>query len=434
MTMFLPLCSWVGHRQALGQFGTESNTLPGTGGGSAATFSELMRQVERNDMERMADASREQQSRMELLGVLHPETTDSIKEEYETAFVEFKNAIGRVWEVYLRHQVAIDAVGDKERLTQFSDAMQEAHRKMSEWREVMARAFESSPSLQPNLALFMEEMLYLDSTSDRFEGLLDIARSLMMNSPGLAPELLKGVGYTAYALNDYELAELAWSKLEAVGGLDNEVAFLLSTMDEQKEKWIRELGFREVDRVSDNNPRVLFKTSKGNLSLELFEDQAPEAVASFVYLVEQGFYNRKSLFRVIQHFCVQTGCERSDGTGNAGYAIAGEMGRDDARDIFRGSLVLLTGINEETGELNPDSGSSQFFFAMMPQPMLDRKMTVFGRVVEGEHVLGTFNKVDLTDEAQKKNRTVNPDLIYETEVLRKRERLYRPKPVIGRLP
>ena len=82
----------------------------------------------------------------------------------------------------------------------------------------------------------------------------------------------------------------------------------------------------------------------------------------------------------------------------------------------------------------PDSGSSQFLISMLSQPIFDGQMTVFGRVIEGLPVLGTFQRIDLTDEKERKDKSKKPDMIVEAKVLRKRNHPYIPEIVNGRLP
>jgi len=57
------------------------------------------------------------------------------------------------------------------------------------------------------------------------------------------------------------------------------------------------------------------KTSKGDINLRLFDDEAPITVASFLYLISQGFYNGITFHRVIDDFMVQGGCPLGRGTG-----------------------------------------------------------------------------------------------------------------------
>jgi cyclophilin family peptidyl-prolyl cis-trans isomerase len=85
--------------------------------------------------------------------------------------------------------------------------------------------------------------------------------------------------------------------------------------------WAEEQKIRQAEAKADNLPRVLLRTNKGDIELELFEDQAPNTVAHFISLVEKGFYTGLSFHRVLPGFMAQTGCPKGDGTGGPGYRI-----------------------------------------------------------------------------------------------------------------
>ena len=73
------------------------------------------------------------------------------------------------------------------------------------------------------------------------------------------------------------------------------------------------------------NKKAEFKTSKGDFTIELYNDQAPLTVGNFIKLVEQGFYNDVIFHRVIPNFMIQTGCPQGTGYGGPGYTIQDEF-------------------------------------------------------------------------------------------------------------
>ena len=162
-------------------------------------------------------------------------------------------------------------------------------------------------------------------------------------------------------------------------------------------------------------PRVELKTSKGDVVIELFEDEAPNTVANFIHLVEKGYYDGLKFHRVIDGFMAQGGCPKGTGTDGPGYSIACECQLKGARKHARGSLSMA--------HAGRDTGGSQFFITFSATPHLDGKHTVFGQVVEG------MNAID------KLNRTaagVQPDKIATAKVLRKRDHAYVPKTLPSR--
>lgn len=128
-------------------------------------------------------------------------------------------------------------------------------------------------------------------------------------------------------------------------------------------------------------------TDKGTMVLELFEADAPGTVANFVKLAQSGYYNGLTFHRVIPDFVVQGGCPRGDGTGGPGYSIPCELtGNNQYHD--RGVLSMA--------HAGRDTGGSQFFICHSRRNTahLDRKHTVFGKVVENIDVIDSIRQGD----------------------------------------
>lgn len=155
-------------------------------------------------------------------------------------------------------------------------------------------------------------------------------------------------------------------------------------------------------------PLVWLKTTRGDILLELFEDQAPNTVANFISLVEKGFYNGSAYHRVIPNFMAQGGMPGKNvgGIDGPGYTIDCECYRPDKRRHFAGTLSMA--------HAGKDTGGSQFFITHLPTAHLDGPQsfhTVFGRVVEGMDVVAAIQQ---------------GDSITTAEVVRKRNHLYQP--------
>lgn len=159
-------------------------------------------------------------------------------------------------------------------------------------------------------------------------------------------------------------------------------------------------------------PIVVLETSKGTVVLELFEDEAPNAVANFVYLVEKKFYDGLTFHRVIDNFMAQGGCPKGTGTGGPGYNIKCECYRADARKNLRGTICMA--------HAGRDTGGSQFFINYGHNRHLDGKHTVFGRVIKG------MEAVD------KLNARGPKDKIVKATVKQKRDHKYVPATIAGR--
>ena len=133
-------------------------------------------------------------------------------------------------------------------------------------------------------------------------------------------------------------------------------------------------------------PLIQMCTSRGDINLELYEDEAPNTVSNMIMLIEKGFYNGLIFHRVIDSFMIQGGCPEGIGTGGPGYYIADEFHSLRRHD---GPGVL------SMANAGPNTNGSQFFITHSAQPHLDKKHTVFGKVTEGQDIVNCIEKGDL---------------------------------------
>jgi len=130
--------------------------------------------------------------------------------------------------------------------------------------------------------------------------------------------------------------------------------------------------------------QVRLRTSKGIILLELKPNEAPGAVASFVTLINQKFYDNLYFHRVVPNFVAQGGDPRGDGNGSAPYNLRSEFG--DLR-YEEGSVGLASA--------GKDTESCQFFITYTPTPHLDGRYPIFAQVVGG---LDVVHKLDIGDQ------------------------------------
>jgi len=134
--------------------------------------------------------------------------------------------------------------------------------------------------------------------------------------------------------------------------------------------------YRQVVLRTRSRPEVLLSTARGDIRLRLDCPEAPLTCLNFLQLAGQGFFDGLTFHRVVPDFVVQGGDPRGDGWGGPGYTLRDEINR---LRYDRGALgMALSG---------PDTGGSQFFITLSPQPHLDGRYTVFGHVVAGGAVL-----------------------------------------------
>jgi len=131
--------------------------------------------------------------------------------------------------------------------------------------------------------------------------------------------------------------------------------------------------------------RATIVTARGNVELSLDAKAAPVTVNNFVFLARDHFYDGLRFHRVVPDFVVQTGDPAGDGSGGPGYTIA-----DEASPLRHDTGAL--GMAKSSA---PNSAGSQFYVTLSPQPSLDGRYTVFGRVLAGMEVVGAIAQGDV---------------------------------------
>jgi cyclophilin family peptidyl-prolyl cis-trans isomerase len=122
---------------------------------------------------------------------------------------------------------------------------------------------------------------------------------------------------------------------------------------------------------------AVMKTTEGDITLELFDEDAPKTVSNFKQLAGQGFYDGLIFHRVIPDFMIQGGCPEGTGTGGPGYTFEDEINQ---HKVVRGALAMANA--------GPNTNGSQFFIVTTEAaPWLDGKHTVFGEVTGGMDVI-----------------------------------------------
>ncbi len=128
------------------------------------------------------------------------------------------------------------------------------------------------------------------------------------------------------------------------------------------------------------NPVVTIEMENGNtIRLELYPEIAPNTVANFVNLCEEGFYDGLIFHRVIPGFMIQGGDPQGTGMGGPGYSIKGEF----AANGIANNLKHTRGVISMARSMRPDSAGSQFFIMHADAPHLDGQYAAFGKVTEG---------------------------------------------------
>lgn len=136
----------------------------------------------------------------------------------------------------------------------------------------------------------------------------------------------------------------------------------------------------EMTLNEEMNYKAVLRTNKGDITVDLFEDESPVTVNNFVFLAREGFYNGVIFHRVINDFMVQGGDPTGTGMGGPGYSFEDEI---NDKKLVAGSLAMANS--------GPNTNGSQFFIVTAAStPWLDGKHTNFGTVTEGMEVVRTI--------------------------------------------
>ncbi|MFZ4656418.1 MAG: peptidylprolyl isomerase [Caldilineaceae bacterium] len=133
------------------------------------------------------------------------------------------------------------------------------------------------------------------------------------------------------------------------------------------------------------NYKATIETPRGNIVISLYAEHAPKTVNNFVFLAKEGYYDGLLFHRVISNFMIQGGDPTGTGRGGPGYKFEDET-KGNPNKHGTGSLSMANA--------GPNTNGSQFFITHAPQPHLDGKHTVFGKVVEGQNVVDAIRQGD----------------------------------------
>ena len=128
-------------------------------------------------------------------------------------------------------------------------------------------------------------------------------------------------------------------------------------------------------------------TTKGDINITLFDEDAPLTVSSFLFLVNKGFYNGIKFHRVIPNFMIQGGDPLGNGTGGPGavgvksFPFQGKDVSYPYADEFQSGKVFIKAGILAMANAGPGTNGSQFFITHVPTPHLNNKHTIFGEVV-----------------------------------------------------
>jgi cyclophilin family peptidyl-prolyl cis-trans isomerase len=350
-------------------------------------------------------------------------------QEFVKLSKEFNQLLADMTEMQSKYAAADNAAAKADIAKKFNVEREKA-RDMAEQLVTSAEsAYAEAPNADKDVTDVLVGTLIDQIDRDDYEPAFKLGKMLMDNKcpDPTAPAL---AGIAAYCINEFDLAE-PWLKAADASGALNRVCDRIKQLDHSdnpryyvsypqmvglaKEEWAKEKKLREAEAKADDLPRVLLKTTKGDIVVELFENQAPNTVLNFITLVQKGYYDGLKFHRVLPGFMAQGGDPRGTGSGGPGYQIPCECyPPNDYRLHYRGTLSMA--------HAGRDTGGSQFFLTFVPTPHLNGKHTAFGRVISGFDVLAKLKRID-----PETSNGVAADKIIEAKVIRKRAHPYDAK-------
>jgi cyclophilin family peptidyl-prolyl cis-trans isomerase len=345
---------------------------------------------------------------------------------FDTLFAEWKTLLTELRKLREEYGPATPE-RQKEIAARYDELIAKGITMQTEVSKAAEEAYAESPGANKDVEVFLLATCNGNFKMDNYEEALRLADLLIKNK---CPEknLFVWGGMSAYCVGELDKAEKYLAAAAQAGAelksdketLDAMVMQFLQDPEARKADWKKEQEIRAAEAKADDLPRVLLKTNRGDIEIELFENEAPIATANFISLVEKGFYNGLGFHRVLDGFMAQGGDPKGDGSGGPDYKIPCECHQPNFRKHFRGSLSMA--------HAGRDTGGSQFFLTFIPTSFLDGKHTAFGRVVKGIDVLAKIRRRNPDDA---KATLPSPDKILEAKVLRKRAHEYVPKKVGG---
>ena len=286
------------------------------------------------------------------------------------------------------------------------------------------KSFDEFPNTQPQITNFLLQNIQVMLTGrnyrkmpfDPFAALQSCERMII---GGVQNPTLYSFKYRSnYILNNFPEAGRSVQKAIMLGQEVDPKIF--DDLKEMHRRFEEEKIMRQQD-ATNGNPQVRIETDCGVMLVELFEDHAPNTVANFITLVQDGFYNGLSFYQASPTEVVLTGSPSDDGRGGPGYQIKSEANLEGARSHFTGTLSMMASGQTSSGSL--------FLITKQPRLQYDGKITPFGRVIEGLENLYQIKIVNRSANVSRDDPT-KPTKIIRMTVVKKRNHEYVPEKIL----
>lgn len=188
-------------------------------------------------------------------------------------------------------------------------------------------------------------------------------------------------------------------------------------------------GRSQAHETLRNMTTIIMRTTEGSITINLFDDKAPNTVANFLGLAtgekewadpytgqpsHGKFYNGLTFHRIIKQFMIQGGCPLGTGTGGPGYEFDDEI--DPSLKFDKPYLLAMANAGLRRGMDGKVHGTngSQFFITTVPTPWLDGHHTIFGEVADDDSKK-VVDKLEALD-TDPMDRPLEPAVILSVDV------------------
>jgi cyclophilin family peptidyl-prolyl cis-trans isomerase len=203
------------------------------------------------------------------------------------------------------------------------------------------------------------------SPFDDEEAMIEIMNSITkLGSQQTEPFLRKFINHP-----NVRIAKHASAKIKEVTGKD-------VPWRQDQSSIQRKVDYEFLSKLKSQSPIAVIHTNKGDIEIDFYFDEAPLSVMNFVKLAEKKYYDGQNFHRVVSNFVIQAGDPTGTGWGGPGYSIRSEF---SAKKYERGSVGMASA--------GKDTEGSQWFICHSPQPHLEGRYTVFGKVRNGMDVV-----------------------------------------------
>ncbi len=222
--------------------------------------------------------------------------------------------------------------------------------------------------------------IFQKAVRTRDSAVVTLAAGILRDPEMNFKEIIKDTTFLTTALDKCKLPE----DLEAYMDLQKTIDFFDGTKTAEEKLPVKNspIDWELVASIAPDQ-QVTIKTGKGDIVIQLMEEQSPGSVSNFIRLIKENFYKNSFIHRVVPNFVIQNGCPRGDGWGSPPFTIGSELG---PLYYEEGSVGMASA--------GKDTEGSQWFITHSPTPHLDGRYTIFGKVVSGMDVV---HKIEVGD-------------------------------------